>query len=205
MTRVKHGFCTHLGQSYGHAPEDAWWLDQLGGRVRRDDFFWDVIEEHKGKYKVGPDSGDARVDDIYRAMAEHRGRGNEVDLLMVMAYGNPAYVQDITSGEWRAAFAEYVVASVRGLLAFGIAPRRLLPSIWNEPNSTQFGQGFESNPEAYAALCATVRARVKAVHEDIRVVAGEGVDGSWIGNRDWYRRVLAVPYIADVISTHEYH
>jgi hypothetical protein len=207
---TEHGFCSHLGQGYLFPVEQARAMQSLGATVLRDDVFWHVVEPTAGAVLVGPDSGDPRIDDLYKTVAEHKRIGHPLKLLLVFAYGNDAHPTNILSYDWRAAYANYVVKTLQGFLAFGVHPGDIYPVVLNEPNAPQFGMGFENNGAAYAELCRFTRWRVKRLDSRIRLIGGEAVNGSWggvgWGYWPWWDQVFSDGNDwCDIVSFHEYH
>lgn len=189
------GMATHYGHSYP-TPENAVYLHEKAGiGFMRDGVYWTGYETEKGRFDL---RADLPVRKLYSLLKE-----SSVDLLQLLAFGNPLY-EDLPT-------YMYMPTTDVAIEAYGEYAKRITEEsrpeyveVWNEPNTTGFNPG-NASWETYGKLLKTTYPKVKSVDENITVVGGSLV-GIPMTSRDTVKQILdngGREYM-DAIAIHPY-
>jgi hypothetical protein len=184
---TRFGVATHFGQDWN--PEIVPLVEQAGFGSVRDEAYWDQQETVQGTIAITP-----------KVLAyESALNAADIDLLLVLSYGNPFYDDFMapTSPEGIAAFTNYADTMVDH---FGTDDTNY--EVWNEWNIF-FGQGpAGSRPDTYFNLLKETYGTIKASNPDAEVIGpvSAQVPMEWL---EEFFRIGGLDYI-DALSVHPY-
>jgi hypothetical protein len=184
---TRFGVATHFGQDWD--PVIVPLIEQAGFGSVRDEAYWDQQETVQGTVTPTP-----------KVLAyESALNAEDVNLLLVLSYGNPFY-EDNKAPVTEAGIAAYANYAKEMVEHFGADDTNY--EVWNEFN-IQFGAGpAGSRPDAYFNLLKESYETIKATNPDAEVIGPvtAGVPMEWL--REFFA-LGGLDYI-DALSVHPY-
>jgi hypothetical protein len=170
------------------APYDHNLFQQAGGKMVRQDLYWDQVETVRGQYNFTYLDG---------TLGELTSRG--IHRSGTLCYGNKLYGTDPTKPTWRDGFTKFAAA-----VAAHYAGRDNIFEIWNEPNGG-FTTPNLSDVNQYMALVKSAAPAMRAADPTCKIV-GPSLSDLTSGNINWLKRCMDMGLLnyVDAISVHPY-
>jgi hypothetical protein len=189
------GVCTHFSQGWNIDFMQV--LKRAGIMTIRDENSWNSIEKEKGVFSFS---------DRYTKYVQEVGRLN-MDVLMVMGFGNKLYATQDEHKYWRwaapykhehyEAYANYVAEVLKKY------PEEIkFIEIWNEYNGGFCPGPAQGRPEIYAEMYKVTYKVVKKLRPDITVLACSTVGAP----KDWIKKAVTLigSENVDGVAVHPY-
>ena len=170
------------------APYDYDMFQQAGGKMARQDLYWDQVEPYQGQYNFTYSDG---------ILGELTSRG--IHRSATLCYGNTLYGTDPTTQAWRNGFTNFAAA-----VAAHYAGQENIFEIWNEPNAGYTTPNL-SDASTYMTLIKSVVPAMRAADPTCKIL-GPSLSDLTSTNINWLKSCIdqgLLNYV-DAISVHPY-